>query len=81
MKRVSAKRAAQLRQYSILRAQFMAEHPDCQRCGREATEVHHRNGRNNERLNRVEDWIAICRECHCFIHAHPKAARLAGLLV
>lgn len=43
-----------------------------------ATEVHHRNGREGERLNDQEYWIAVSNEGHKYIHANPKVAYEQG---
>ena len=46
-----------------------------------ATEVHHTNGRENERLLNREDWLAVSREGHQWIHLNPKLARAKGWLI
>jgi len=46
-----------------------------------ATEIHHTNGRENDRLNDREFWIAVSREGHQWIHANPKLAREKGWLI
>lgn len=54
----------------------------CWVCVREkATDVHHKNGRHNDRLNDVEHWLPVCRKCHDYIHAHPQKAREKGWLI
>ena len=45
-----------------------------------ATEVHHTNGREGERLNDQEYWLAVSREGHQWIHANPELAREQGWL-
>lgn len=46
-----------------------------------ATEVHHRNGRTNDRLNDERFWLAVCRESHEWIHNHAREARAKGYLI
>lgn len=71
MKKVSDKRAKQLREYSILRKKFLEENTHCYACIElkhfhvHATPydnivVHHSHGRENELLNKVEWWIPLC---------------------
>jgi hypothetical protein len=45
-----------------------------------ATEIHHTNGRENERLTDRHYWLAVSREGHRWIHANPELAREAGWL-
>lgn len=45
------------------------------------TEVHHTNGRENERLTDREYWLAVSREGHQWIHANPEIAREEGWLI
>lgn len=40
-----------------------------------ATEIHHINGRENERLNDREFWLAVSRNGHQWIHSNPKLSR------
>jgi hypothetical protein len=46
-----------------------------------ATEVHHTNGRENERLLDRTYWMAVSREGHQWIHNNPKKARELGWLI
>lgn len=43
-----------------------------------ATEVHHTNGREGERLNDQEYWLAVSSEGHKFIHLNPSIAYEQG---
>jgi len=45
------------------------------------TDVHHINGRENEMLLDQEFWLAVSREGHDWIHAHPEIAREEGWLI
>jgi 5-methylcytosine-specific restriction endonuclease McrA len=47
-----------------IRDEFLSHHPVCERCGAEATQVHHRLDR---RLGGGDDWDnleALCKSCH-----------------
>ena len=82
IRKVSKKRAAQLREYSKLRKVFMEHHPICEVCGHAtATDIHHRDGRTGERLNDVNYFLAVCRSCHHDIHASPAWAGVEGYLL
>jgi len=74
LRRVSAKKLEQNREYSKLRKVFMAENPVCKVCeGEEAqhprpsVDVHHVSGRGSK-TNNVETWLPVCRQCHDDIH-------------
>lgn len=81
MRQVSKKRAQQIREYKILRDDFMSMNPFCERCNRDATENHHKNGRNGLRLLDVEYFMSVCRPCHIFVHQNPKISRENGWLI
>lgn len=67
-KPVSEKRSSQLKDYSALRKEFLIKNPFCifkfTGCMMAATEVHHTNGRENDRLNDQKYWKGVCRNCH-----------------
>ena len=81
MRKVSKKRAEQNKQYKVVRDQFMQDNPNCERCGRMATENHHKNGRNGLRLLDVNYFMAVCRTCHVLIHETPNLSRAEGWLI
>ena len=80
IKKVSSKRAEQLKTYKMVRINYLNDNYCCQRCSRPATEIHHTNGRNGDRLNDTEHFMAVCRNCHQYIHAHPQESRENGWL-
>jgi hypothetical protein len=45
------------------------------------TEVHHTNGRENDRLLDRTYWLAVSREGHQWIHSNPKIAYEQGWLI
>jgi hypothetical protein len=50
----------------------------CLRCAKPATDVHHSAGRAGGLLLNSKLWIPLCRDCHNWVHLHPKAACEAG---
>lgn len=84
----TSKRRKQLDEYSERRRLFLLKSENL-RCpvmeeikGRAAftTDVHHMDGREGERLLDESQWLAVSREGHDWIHAHPKQARERGWL-
>jgi len=80
MNQISEKRKVQLSEYSELRKEFLAG-KICPVTRKEATEIHHTNGRENDRLNDVKYWLAVSREGHIWIHNNPIQAREKGWLL
>lgn len=84
IRKVSKKRAGELKAYYALRATFLKLRPYCEIfepcCTRKATEIHHVNGRNGDRLLDSQWFLPACRACHSFIHDRPKYAREMGFL-
>lgn len=81
IRRVSVKRMAQLKEYYILRNDYLSEHRKCELCGMaKAQDIHHKFGRIGNKLNDVTMFMAVCRDCHSHIHANPSWAREAGFL-
>jgi len=84
----SSKRAKRNAAYLVARDLFLAkeENKFCPVLAKlknqtvSATEVHHRNGREGERLNDQEYWIGVSREGHQWIHSNPELAYEAGWL-
>lgn len=80
-KPVSAKRLQQNKEYTKTRLQFISENELCERCRKPADEIHHKAGRNGERLNNVNDFMSVCAPCHRWIHLNPKESREKGWLL
>ena len=82
IKRVSKKRAKQLREYKPVRRKFLAENPICQLrlpgCTGGSEELHHAAGRENGRLLKIEDFKAACGHCHRIATEESKTAIAAG---
>ncbi len=82
----SPNRSKEEAQYLKQRLSYMNKNPKCQasipnRCSHNATDVHHKAGRTNQKLNDEEHWISVCRGCHDWIHSHPIEARQLNLLI
>lgn len=80
IKRRSAKRAKEERLYSQRRRKFLIANPVCQYkdCEREATDIHHPEGREGHRLNDLDKCIGLCREHHMIVELNPKKAKEEG---
>ena len=78
VKRVQADR---LRKW--LRTQFLAIHPDCERCGQPASDVHEiiRRSQAKDAALRPELFVALCRSCHSWVTEHPKNAHATGYVL
>ncbi len=81
-----ANKTRQLRRlYQRLRRRLLRERRKCEAqvvCrGGPSTEVHHLAGREGTRLIDERNLVVVCRECHEWIHSHPRAARREGLLL
>jgi hypothetical protein len=53
----------------------------CPVTGKPATEVHHTNGREYQRLLDEDYWLGVTRFGHAYIHNNPKEAREKGWLL
>jgi hypothetical protein len=93
LRKVSTKRARELREYSKKRKAFLAAHPWCEveiatgdykgpkGMPSASVDIHHKAGRTGWRLNDETQWMAVSREAHEFIHQNPAEARKRGWLV
>ena len=81
IKPISDKRAEELKEYRRVRDVYKCKHPKCERCGNDASEIHHKNGRNGARLVDDEYFMSVCRKCHNWIHANPEKARELKYLI
>ena len=82
----SLKRATQEREYSKKNKIFLENNPYCQIaikgvCTSKSTEVHHVDGRTNEKLTDETGFKASCRSCHKWVHDNPQHARNLGHLI
>lgn len=78
---ISPRKLGTVREYKAKAKAFRAARPICEACGSAPTrDVHHKHGRHGGAYLDSSTWLAVCRPCHDWIHAHPKEAREAGLL-
>jgi len=70
--------ASNLREYKKLRDKFIIENPNCERCGNEATDVHHKKGRIGNDLIDVSNFLSVCRNCHHWIENNVSEAKKLG---
>jgi hypothetical protein len=83
---VSSKRKKKDLEYSKLRKRFLTDFSLCQiavkGCSVNATDVHHTYaGVNRDAFYLVQStWLAVCRNCHDFLHLNPKLSREMGWL-
>jgi hypothetical protein len=83
LKKVSTKRAKELREYAKLRKVFLSAHPFCMAQGCypfAATQVHHMAGRWGKKLLNVDKFLAVCADHQRMIHNRPAWARELGYL-
>ncbi|MEE9573011.1 MAG: hypothetical protein V3W20_08190 [Candidatus Neomarinimicrobiota bacterium] len=78
----SDKRAKQEREYLVVRAEYLEEHPKCEVCKvSDSTEAHHKRGRLGKLLIDKEFFLACCRPCHQNIELHSDWARENGYIL
>jgi hypothetical protein len=79
---VSSKRKKKDQEYLKLRERYLTQNHLCMvkvnGCTNGATDVHHTYaGSNRDAFYLVQStWLAVCRNCHDWIHAHPTEARI-----
>lgn len=56
-------------------------HQKCERCGKPATEIHHKNGRVKWLLIYEPWWMSTCRNCHNWIETNKAYAYRDGWLM
>ena len=82
LKRMSKKRAKEERQYKPVRKKFLEQHPTCELgydgCQGQSTEIHHAAGRENGRLLKIDDFKAVCSNCHRIGTDKSRQAIAAG---
>lgn len=66
-----------------MRKAFLKTKPKCEAnllgCTKEATDIHHKAGRNGFMLQYTAYFLACCRHCHNWIETHPAHAKAMGL--
>ena len=86
IRKVSAKMAKNLQDYSVQRKEYLKGHPECEvrvaaNCDGDSSEVHHSAKRGANLLN-IDTFVATCRPCHIHIENVMSAEerREKGLL-
>jgi len=80
--RVSSKRKKKEQEYLRLREKYLKKNHLCtvnvKGCANGATDIHHTYaGSNREAFYLVQStWLPVYRNCHDWIHANPKDARI-----
>lgn len=80
IRKISKKRKSQMTIYLKERTKFL-DGKICPVTNQPATEIHHTNGRENERLNDKKYWLAVTRKGHQYIHANLPWAREKGFMI
>lgn len=87
LRKVSKKRSSEFRIYSQLRKAYLEQHPYCQfkdglsLCFCQATEIHHKAGREKKWLNMVNFWVGLCSKHHDFIEKNRSWSYDNGFLI
>lgn len=85
IKQVSDKRAKEQRIYAKIAPVFKLANPYCHArlsgCTTLTTEIHHIRGRENQKLNEVEYFLPVCRNCHDWIGANNTRAKELGFSI
>lgn len=82
IRRVSSRRRTELKQYAVLRREFLEKNPWCQtrKCckGAPSRVVSHKKGRGIYYLD-ISTWGASCVACELWMTLHSKQAIAEGL--
>jgi len=66
--------------YELLRRDYL-RNARCAKCGSNRYLcVHHKRGRLGKLLTETKHWVALCFDCHRWVHDNPEWARKSGLL-
>lgn len=79
IKKVSDKRAKELRVYAKISKAFKLDNPYCHAglpgCTTITQDVHHQRGKEGARLNDKMYFLPVCRSCHQQIELNPVKAK------
>lgn len=83
--KVAPKRKEENKEYEKAKKEYLAKNVGCEAqvatdCTGLSNDIHHRRGRNakDDRINPLH-FVAVCRKCHLYLHAHPIQAKELGL--
>lgn len=66
--------------YKELRALYLSDYPICEKCeSSKATQIHHKAKQKG--YNKFRFFMAICNECHTWIHDNSKLSYELGYLI
>lgn len=75
LKPMSDKQAERLKEYRIVRDEYLKQNPNCARCGtNQNISLQHLKGRIGDNLTDVNNFMTLCVPCHRFINDNPKYA-------
>jgi hypothetical protein len=78
---VSARLKKRSIEYSRVRREYLEEkNGRCEVCDREATDIHHKSGRGRNTCEKGT-FLAVCRQCHTYLHQNVKWATEKGYIV
>lgn len=80
IKHISDKQSKLLKEYRIVRDEYMKNHPYCEICGAKSQDLHHKYGRGKY-LSSVEYFMAVCRICHTRVHDNSEESYKKGYLI
>lgn len=79
IKPISDKQAKRLKEYRIVRDEYLNEHPSCERCGNPNNlTIHHMKGKIGDLLCDKRYFKTLCMKCHNFIEIHVEIAKETG---
>lgn len=79
IKPISDKQAKRLKEYRIVRDEYLKKHPNCERCGSPNNlTIHHMKGKIGDLLTDKAYFKTLCMKCHDFIERRPEIAKETG---
>jgi hypothetical protein len=81
MRKIAKRRAKQIREYGKVRKKYLAENPICAVCGGPADQIHHKAGREEQRLLDTRYFLPVDFKCHRRIEENPEWAKEKGYTI
>ena len=81
IKSVSTKKLVELKEYRVVRDEYLAMHKVCEHpeCSNPSEDLHHAKGRVGILLTDARYFRALCRKCHRWVEENPTDAKSMGL--
>ena len=78
--KISKKRQKANGEYLKARREYLLHNPTCnvEGCSKDALEIHHKAGRENERLVDASNFLGVCPQHHRLIELSPDWAKQKG---